>query len=59
MFFENLGLLIEAWKATESWTIGKVVMGAVAFTWAAGTACFILWCLGIVLKKIFHKTFGF
>jgi hypothetical protein len=52
IFFENLGLLIEAWKATEVWTVGKVTMCLVAYTWMIGVIFFISYYLG---KKILKK----
>ena len=51
-FVQNTGLLIEAYKATETWTIGKTTMALVVFTWVAGVICFVFWYLG---KKILRK----
>jgi hypothetical protein len=52
MFFENLGLLIEAWKATEVWTVGKVTTGLIVFIWLTGVIFFNSYYL---VKKFLKK----
>ncbi len=49
---QNTAFLIEGWKATEVWTIGKITMTLIVFAWVAGIIFFILRYLG---KKIFGK----
>ena len=47
---ESLRMLVEIWIETESWTIGKSIMGLIVFLWLLGSITFILKYLG---KKIF------
>ncbi len=49
---QNVTFLIEGWKATEVWTIGKITITLFVFGWVAGVAYFILCYL---VKKIFGK----
>ncbi len=51
-FLQNTAFLIEGWKATEVWTVGKVITGLVVFTWVSGVVFFILRYLG---KKILKE----